>query len=268
MLKTKIFQAYLVLFSLLLLGACSEYQRLLKSSDYDLKLTKANEFFLEKEYSKALGLYDELLTIYKGTAKSEEIYFSYSYCHYHNKDYLLAGHYFASFANTFPNSEKAEEAEYMSAYCYYKDSPHSSLDQTFTYRAMSEMQAFINRRPNSNRVNEANDIIDKLRAKLEEKAYLSARLYFDLGDYKAAITALKNSAQEYPDSNHREEILFLVVKSCFLLADNSIIEKKIERFENTEKEYYTFATAFPESQYLKEAELYKQLAQEYMKSNN
>ncbi len=266
MLSIKSLSPLLWLTLLLATFSCSEYQKVLKSSNYDLKLEKANEYFVEQEYAKAIALYDELLTIYKGTAQSEDIYFSYSYCHFHTKDYLLAGHYFSSFANTFPNSPKAEEAEYMAAYCYYKDSPPSSLDQTFTMKAITEMQAFINRHPGSERVKEANEIIDRLRSKLEDKSFQSAKLYYDLGDYKASIAALKNSLNEYPDSRHREEISFLILKSSYLLAANSIEEKKLERYKNTEKEYYTFVAAFPDSFYLNEAQSFKQQTEEFLTS--
>lgn len=245
-----------LLFVFLSLGfvSCSEYQRVLKSSDYELKYTKAMELYEKEDYARAVALFDELMSIYKGTKKAEDVYFYYAYCHYGQKDYILAGHYFRNFALTFPLSNRAEEAEYLGAYCYYLDSPRYSLDQTYTLKAIEEMQFFINKRPKSERISEANDIIDKLRGKLETKSFENARLYYDLGDYKASTTALKNSLKEYPDSQYREEILFLIVKSSYELANNSVVSKKTERFQSTLNEYYTFVNTFPESKNTKEVQ--------------
>jgi outer membrane protein assembly factor BamD len=93
-----------------------------------------------------------------------------------------------------------------------------------------------------------------MKNKLAKKAYQSARLYFEMEDYKAAIIALNNCLKRYPDTKHREEIRFLILKSNFLLASNSIKEKEQERFQNTLDEYYTFTNQFPKSDYIDEVE--------------
>lgn len=235
-------------------SSCSEYQKLLKSSDYVLKLEKAIEYYEDQDYLRSITLFEELLIVYKGTNKAEEIYYYYAYSHYGQKDFVLAGHYFRSFVSTFPVSEHREEAEYLSAYCYYLDSPSSSLDQTYTRKAIEEMQAFINAHSESERISEANDIIDKLYGKLEEKSYNSAKLYYDLGYYKAAITALENSLKEYPDSKFREETKYLKLESNFLLASNSIKSKQEERFQSTITEFKQFKTQFPESEKMEDAQ--------------
>jgi len=93
---------------------------------------------------------------------------------------------------------------------------------------------------------------------LIEKSYMSAKLYYDMGDYRAVITALKNSLQSFPDSKYREEHLFMILESSFLLADNSVPSRRRERFQNAIDEYYNLVSEFPETKYLKEAErMYK-----------
>jgi len=93
-----------------------------------------------------------------------------------------------------------------------------------------------------------------LTKKLATKAYLNARLYYDLGYYKAAIIALRNCLNEYPNSPYREELMFMLLDAQFQLADNSIESKKKERFQNTLDEYYSFVSEFPQSKYSKQAE--------------
>src|ERR1043165_7017447 len=132
---------------------------------------------------------------------------------------------FENFAITFPNSEFAEECAYMHAYCYYLDSPIYSLDQENTTKAINEFQLFINKHPQSTRVQKSNGIIDELRFKLETKDFSNARQYYDLGDYKASAVAFKNLIADYPSTRYKEEAMFLILKSNYLLAVNSVDKK-------------------------------------------
>ena len=113
---------------------------------------------------------------------------------------------------------------------------------------------FIIKNPGSKYVKESRELINELNEKLVEKSYISARLYFDLGKYKSSIVALTNSLTEYPDTKYREDIKFMILNSHYLLADNSVPQKKKERFQDTLDEYYSFIGEFPESRYNKEVE--------------
>ncbi len=247
-----------------LLSSCGEYQKILKSSDYDLKYAKATEYFQKKDYTRASTLLEELLTIYRGTEKAELVSYYYAYCYYHQQDFVMAGYYFDNFVKSFPTSQYAEECAFMVAYCYYEDSPSSSLDQTNTYKAIDELQIFINQHPASSRVEECNKLIDELRDKLVKKSFENASLYYKLGDYKAAITALQNSLKEYPDTRYREELLFLVVKSSFELARNSVTDKMKERFASTVEAFLVLKEEYPETKHLREAERIYASAQKYL----
>lgn len=254
-----------ILYAIVILSvtsACSGYEKLLKSSDYKLKYEKAFEYYHEEDYSKAMNLFEQLIPVYRGTQQADSVNFYHAMCNYKMGDYLLAGHHFKNFATVYGNSPFAEDAEFLSAYCHYKSSPRPSLDQESTYKAIEAFQLFMIQYPNSERLNEAREIILELQNKLVEKSYMSAKLYYDLGDYKASIIALNNSLIEYPDTKFREEIKYLILKSHYLLAQNSIESKKRERFQETLDEYYSFIAEFPESEYSKEVKsIYEQTAQ-------
>jgi outer membrane protein assembly factor BamD len=142
----------------------------------------------------------------------------------------------------------------MNAYCYYLGSPVPSLDQTNSYKAIDEMQLFINQYPNSTRIEECNNLIDKLRAKLEIKSYELAKLYYKMSDYKAAIISMQNTLRDFPMTQHKEEFLFLICKSNFQLAENSVDSKKYERYKSTIDAYFTFIDKFASGKYAREAE--------------
>jgi outer membrane protein assembly factor BamD len=236
------------------LFSCSDYQKLLTSSDYDLKYKKAFEYFDKKDYTRASTLLEELIGLYRATDKAEEISYRYAYCFFHQQDYTTAGYFFKNFVISFPSSPLAEECAFMVAYCLYEDSPNSNLDQTNTVKAINELQAFMNQHPASSRTDECNKLIDELRDKLVRKSFDSASLYFKLEDYKASITALNNSLKEFPDTQYREEMVFLILKSSYELARNSIPEKIKERYQATIESYLNFKDEFPESKHRKEAD--------------
>lgn len=244
-----------VFFVLLVLSSCSEYQKALKSTDYNLKYDKAIKYYNDKEYYKAQNLLEQIVNIMKGTGKGENTLYYYANCYYKQKDYVTAAYYFDNFVNSFAYSDKTPEATYLTAHCYYLSSPKPSLDQADTKKAIGAMQVFINKYPKDERVKEANNIIAKLRDKLEKKSYESAKLYYKLRQYHAATISLKNSIKEFPDSEYREEILYLIIKSSFLLAENSVSEKQGERYQNTVSEYYAFIDEYPSSEYINEVEI-------------
>ena len=225
--------------------SCSKYQKVLKSDDLGYKYEMAVKYYDKGDWFRAESLFGELIGLYRGLGKAEQIYYYYAYCNYYMEDFIMAGYYFKSFVNTYPTSNHAEECLYMSAYCYYLNSPISSLDQTNTVRAINEMQLFINRYPTSERVTTCNELMDVMRIKLETKAFDNSKLYFNIGSYKAAIVSFKNVLKDFPDTRFKEESLFYILKSNYLLAHNSIESKKQERLETTIKSYNDFENYHP-----------------------
>ncbi len=242
-----------IVFFLFLVGLSScGFQKLVKSGSVDEKYEAAMKYYNDKDYSRALQLFDQLAGVMRATDKSEKIYYSYAYCYYNQKDYTLAAYYFKRYSNNFPNSALAEECLFMSAYCNYLSSPEYSLDQTITYEAIKDLQFFTNIYPTSKRVSECNDLIDKLREKLEKKDYHIAKMYYRMDDYAAAIQAFNNILKEYPGTPKKEDILFLIFKSYHKFAKESVEEKKKERHQKTINAYQEFVAQFPQSQFLGE----------------
>ena len=238
---------------LIIIVSSCKYEKLLKSRDYKLKYHKALEYYADEDYMRAEGLFEQLKPVLKGTKQADTVFFYAAYCSFYQGSYLLASHYFDEFKRTFGNSRFAEEAEFMTAYSTYLLSPRPSLDQSDTYKAISLFGLYMSRYPNSDRINECLTYIQDLRNKLVEKSYESAKLYYNLGDYKAAIVALNTSLDDFPETHHREEIMFLILKARYLLAENSIENKRVERYQSTVDEYYSFIGEFPESRYVVEA---------------
>ena len=245
----------------LILAGCSGYDKILKSNDYQKKYNAALKYYYEKEdYVRAATILDQIAMVFRGTDQADTVYYLQAMSYFKQNDYILSGHYFRTFAKTYGGSPFAEESDFMGAYCFYLTSPRPELDQTNTVQAIQAFQLYLIKYPNSERREKVMGYVNELRDKLVEKSYISAKLYFDLQDYKASIVALNNSLLKYPESKYREEIMFMLVKSSYMLADNSVLSKKKERFQDTIDEYYSFAAEFPDSKYIKEAKRYYELS--------
>lgn len=254
MFSGRIYTISLIITVLMLFSACSGYEKLLKSSDYPLKYSRALEYYENEEYVRAGTLLDQVVNVYRGTTKADTVYYYQAKSYYMQRDYILSGHHFSNLYTNYPNSIFAEEAQFMTAYCFYRMSPRPSLHQENTEKAIAAFRLFMIQNPGSNRNEEAQGYIDELRNKLVQKSYLSGKLYYNLGDYKASIIALQNSLNDYPDTEHREELMFMLLRSHYLLAENSIVQKQLERYQATVDEYYSFVGEFPESNYRREAD--------------
>lgn len=238
-----------------LFASCkSSFEKIQKSKDYPYKLQKADEYYDKKQYGKANTLYEELLTVYKGTKNFEAIYYKYAFTFYNQREYLAASYHFKNFAELFPKSEKAEECEYLNSLCLYYMSPDYTLDQSNTIKSIGEMQTFVNTHPNSKKVKEANKMIDDSRYKLEQKDNYAAELYFKISEYRAAGVAYEQIIRKYPDSKQADYYLYRVIESKYKYAKNSIPAKQEERFNNVKADYNDFVRKYPKSQYRSEVE--------------
>jgi outer membrane protein assembly factor BamD len=173
--------------------------------------------------------------------------------HYNTKQYSLAAYYFDKFVKNYPKSSKLEESAYLSAYSYYLSSPIFSLDQEDTMEAITALQNFIFKYPNSDKVAEASENIKQLTYKLEKKSFEIARQYYHTQDYIAAIVAFDNLLSDYLGTSFREEALYLKFKSAYELGINSIIVKKEERLNTAIKFHERFERNYPDSEYLTES---------------
>jgi len=253
----------LIIFILVSISSCSKFQQHMKSTDMEAKYKAAVNYYEKKDYYHALQLFEELISVYRGTSKAEMSYFYYTYCTYYVDDFTMAAYHFNNFVQSYPNSSHAEEMQYMYAYCFYLDSPISSLDQSSTIEAVDKFQIFINKFPQSAKVEEANKKIDELRLKLEEKTFNNAKLYYKTENYKAAVVAFANLLKDYPYTKFREESMYLSLRASYNYAMNSIDSKRLERLKAAQEEYYNLVDNFAQSRYLRDAErLFEQISKE------
>ncbi|MGB4655441.1 MAG: outer membrane protein assembly factor BamD [Bacteroidales bacterium] len=249
-----VFSAFMLMFS-----GCSQYQKLLKSADNELKYNKAIEYFNKGKYYKSLELFTQIQPFFRGTEKAEDVAYYISQNYYKQKDYIMAGYYFKMFSNSYIDSPRAEEAAFLSCYCSYLDSPKSTLDQKLTLDAISSLEYFKVRYPESEYTDQCNKLLYELRSKLEKKELDIANFYYKIYDYRAAIISYNNILKDYPETRYKEEILYYILSSQVAYAKNSVDDKKYERFTDAANTYENLKEGFPSGKYTQKAEAFREI---------
>ena len=241
------------------LTSCGEYNKLLKSTDYEYKYEAAKSYFAKGQYNRAATLLNELIAILKGTDKAEESLYMLGMCYYNEQDYQTAAQTFIQYYQVYPRGTYTELSRFHAGKALFLDTPEPRLDQSSTYKAIDELQMFMEYYPQSAKHQEAQQMIFELQDKLVMKEYLSAKLYYNLGNYmgnnyQSCVITAQNALKDYPYTNLREDLSILILRAKYELAVYSVEERKQERYREAVDEYYAFKNEFPESKYLKEAE--------------
>ncbi len=252
---------YLLLMMIFLFSSCGEYNKILKSTDYELKYSYAKKYFNEKKYSKSASLLDELVPIFRGTAHAEESLYLLAQSYYGMEDFQTATEYFTTYYTTYPKGEFVELARYYAGYGLYLDSPDPRLDQTQTFEAIEQLQLYLEYYPQSERVKDVQEIMFELQEKLAYKEMLAVRLYFNLGtymgnNYQSSVITAQNALKNYPYSKYREEFMYYIIRSKYELALVSVTEKLQGRYRDVVDEYFTYMNEYPEGKYVKQVQKY------------
>lgn len=249
-----------ILFFLVILSSCSEYQKVLKNDDVKAKYDMAENFYNEGEYKKANKLFEQIAPKYVGKPQGERVMFFFADSYFKNNDFYLSGYQFERFVKSYPKSDKAQEATFLGAKSYYELSPKYSLDQTDTNKALIKLQNFINTYPDSEYLVEANTMAKELTTKKEKKAFEIGKQFAKLGEFYtlnynvSAIAALDNFISDYPGSIYREDALYQIIKASTHLALNSTESKKQERLQDAQEAHSNLRKYFPETKYQKQVD--------------
>ncbi|MDA9003095.1 outer membrane protein assembly factor BamD [Flavobacteriaceae bacterium] len=236
----------------ILVVSCSDYQKLLNSDDTSEKYKQAEVYYNNGEYRKANRLLEQIIPKYRGKPQSQRIIFFFAESYFQTKSYILAAYQYENFVKSFPKSDRLQEATFKAAKSYYFQSPKYSLDQDDTYTAIEKLQIFMNLYPDSEYVDEANQMIAELQEKLEKKEFEIAKQYFTIRDYRATIKSNETFIGSFPGTKFREEALYTKFIASYEIAVNSIDSKKNERLEELKQQYSIILRYYPESLFLED----------------
>ena len=243
---------------MLLTGCANEFNQVYKTSDYSYKYEYAKECFAKGNNSRATTLLQDLVTLQKGTDNAQESLYMLAMAQYNGHDYESAATTFKKYYTSYPKGVYAEMAEFYVGQSLYMSTPEPRLDQTRTVAAVAAFQEYLDIFPDAQYKQTAQKRLFELQDKLVQKELYSAQLYYDLGqyfgnctsggnNYEACIITAQNALKDYPYTSLREKFAILVMKSKYELAQQSIEEKRLERFQDAEDECYGFLNEYPDS---------------------
>ena len=265
--------------TLLFTSCAHEYNQVFKSTDYTYKYEYAKECFANGKYSFAIPLLQDVVTIQKGTDNAEECLYMLAMSEFGMRDYEAASETFKKYFQAYPHGIYAEMASFYIGQSLYEGTPEARLDQTPTVAAIAAFQDYLDLYPNGKMKSTAQQRLFALQDKLIRKEYLNAKLYYNLGsyfgncgndggnNYEACIITAQSALNDFPYSSLREDFAILVMKGKFELAQMSVEEKKLQRYQDAEDECYGFINEYPDSKERATAEKYIEKCKEFEAKN-
>ena len=243
---------------------CSPFHKLLKSGDHDKIYDEGKALLDIAKYNRAIMCFEQVQPYFIGTIREDSLAYYTAYAHFKSDDFSSSSEMLDEFRRKYTRSPFLEDVEGMYALSFYYLSPEPMRDQTTTTQALTAIQEFLGRYPNSTRRAAFEQMISELTQKQYDKAFINAKTYYTIGRYKSAVPALKNALKKYPDSPHREELMYLIVKSSYELAKNSIESLQRDRYMSMMDSYYSFVAEFPDSKHVKELTRMQQEAKKFI----
>lgn len=217
------------------------------------------QHFESGRYSRAAEYFQGVFDYGRTSDVAPDAQLQLARSYYRNGEYILAANEYTRFISTYRNDPRSEQAEFERARSYYQLSPQYELDQTNTRQALTYMQLFLDRYPNSELAPQAEERIRELREKLAHKEFSSAELYERRELYEAAAINYERVFDQYPDTKWADDALLGAVRSYVAFSELSIEARQEERLQAAINNYERLVQLFRESPLVKEAEpLYEQ----------
>ncbi len=265
----RIFGYILATIAIVAAAACSVVNEAIKSGDPQYAYQQALTLYENEKWDQASSLFEACRHIYMGTPREDTLSFYNARCKFKNRDWDEAATQLDTYRRKFGRSPFIEDAEGMYALCHYYMSPPPERDQTITTQAIIAITEFMSRYPESENIDEFQEMLDELTDRLMEKSYMNAYTYYKVGRYKAAIVAFRNAMKRYPESPRMEEMMYYMTVSAYRLAENSVESKQEDRYLAMLDAYYSFVAEYPESKHIKELDRMAKAARNFLdKSQN
>lgn len=243
----------------LALSACSGSGRIRYDSPDDA-YSKGMRLFEEGKYDRAVPFFQGVFDYGRTSEAAADAQLYLARAHFEGRDYILAASEYSRFVNTYRTNPHVESAMFERAVSYYHLSPQYALDQTNTRQAITYLQLFLDRFPDSDKKDEAEGYLSGLREKLAQKAYESAGLYERRGIYEAAALSYERVFDTYPDTQWADDALLGAMRSYMAYADLSVESRQPERLQLAIDNYTRLVELFRDSPVVKDAEAFYETA--------
>lgn len=246
----------LVLALVLLAGAasgCGSSARVQAASP-QIAFERGKELFDRGRYARAIEYFQLVFDFGRAHEWAPDAQYYLAQSYFRTRQYLLAANEFTRFVEFYRTDPRVEEGEYLRAMAYVRLSPPHQLDQTDTRNALTYLRLYLARFPDGQYAAEVTRLIDEMRHKLARHQMDIAQLYETRGFYQAAAIEYLRLLEEHPDSEFADDALFGAMRNYKRFADNSIVQRRPERYRLALEQYDRLVQLFPNSPRVREAE--------------
>ena len=151
---------------------------------------------------------------------------------------VLAINEFREFLTFFPTHARADYAQYKLAMAHFFQMLNPQRDQTQTREAIKELDAFIERYPNSSLMGEVRARLRDAKDRLDTSDYQVAVFYYRNRWYPGAAERLKAILTRDPEFTHRDAVYYYLGESLIRMERGAealpYFERLVKEFERSE----------------------------------
>ena len=151
---------------------------------------------------------------------------------------VLAINEFREFLTFYPTNARADYAQYKLGLAHFKQMRGPQRDQTETRETIKELQAFVERYPNSSLITEGRTKLREARDRLSESDYLVGFFYFRQRWYPGGIDRFKELLKQDPEYSRRDAVYFYLAESLIKMKREAealpYFEQLVNEFEKSE----------------------------------
>ncbi len=197
-----------------LLNGCSSDRGKVNHTEFCLnKYQAAKELFEKHKYGKAQDRLEEILSLCAGTGVIAQSQFLLAESYFNLEEWIEARGEYGSFVQNFPGDPYIETAEFRKAISSFNIEFKVARDESNTTIAMRDFERYLSNYPNSPLRDSVNYYYGLLTERLAEKEFQTARLYYRMDKYQAAVIYLKEFLETYKVSKRRKDAFKIIVDS-------------------------------------------------------
>lgn len=165
----------------------------------------AEAAFDNKDYEKAIELYERIKSGYSDFEKTPEVYLRLADAFYEKGAYEKAISRYLQFVELHPGHKDVPKAKFHAAMGYFQQIRAADLDNRIVHTAAEAFKALRDDPEAGEWAEKAGEKYDECLKKMAEKELYKARTYVSMGQYQAARIAAKRVLDEYKEMGFDKE---------------------------------------------------------------
>lgn len=151
---------------------------------------------------------------------------------------VMAINEYREFLSFYPTNPRADYAQFKLGMAHFKQMRAPQRDQSETREAVTELQRFVDRYPNSKLFAEGSAKLREAKDRLATSSYLVGYFYFRQRWYPGAIDRFQSVLKDDPAYTSRDAVYFYLAESMVKMKREAealpLFEKLLQEFEQSE----------------------------------